>query len=348
MNIYPFVMALIISVLTISCSSEAERRPPVDKDAVAKNEDYVSPVEDIKKMSTEDQLAKLKEIRSQQQQFDFKLGKGDVLAVSVYGEPDLTISDVPVRLDGKISFPLIGDVRAEGMAVTDVAKNISEALKEFILNPKVSVIVKNFRSLTYTVSGEVIAPGTYPLITDVTLIQAIAEAGGLKTGAFKGTTVETADLSHAFIARNDEFLPVDFVQLIRNGDMRFNIPVSPGDYVFIPSGLAKEVYIVGEVAKPGLFAFTEGFTIVAALSQAEGFTPDANLNSVHVVRGSLGNPELYVINFNDVLKGKAKDLELRPSDVIYVPPTGLTVWSRIVSKIIPSIQAIQTGLILAK
>ncbi len=346
MRLKSLIISLLVLLNFVACTSEPERRPPIDSSQKNKDE-FVSPVEDLKKLSTDEQLERLKVYR-EKTTYDFKLGKGDVLAVSVYGEPDLSVADVPVRLDGKISFPLIGDVNAEGMTVTEVRDSISELLKDFLLNPKVSVIVKSFRSLSYTVTGEVVQPGTYPLVTDTTLLQALAEAGGLKRGAFKGTSIETADLTHAFIARNDEFLPVDFVQLVRNGDMRFNIPITPGDYVFIPSGLAKEIYIVGEVSKPGLFAFTEGFTVVAALSQAEGFTQDANLDSVHVVRGSLGNPELYVINFNDVLKGEAKDMELKPSDVIYVPPTGLTVWSRIVSKIIPSIQAIQTGLILAK
>jgi polysaccharide export outer membrane protein len=347
MSILRFIVIFLIVLATLACTSEPERRPPENLVKKVDLDTYENPVEKIRLMSTDEQLARLSEIKAAQD-FNFFLGKGDVLAISVYGEPDLTINDVPIRLDGMISFPLIGDIQAEGLTVNEVKESIKEKLKDYILNPQVSIIVKVFNSLSFTVSGEVIRPGTYPLITDVTLIQALAEAGGLKVGGFKGTTVETADLTHAFIARNDEFLPVDFVKLIRNGDMRFNIPVQPGDYIFIPSGLAKEVYIVGEVAKPGLFAFTEGFTIVAALAQAEGFTPDANLSSVHVVRGSLGNPELYVIDFNDVLKGKAKDMELKPSDVIYVPPDGLTVWSRIVSKIIPSIQAIQTGLILAK
>ncbi len=337
-----FFTALIVLA---ACTSEPERRPSEDGQEKVVS-DFVSPVEGIRQMSTEDQLAKLDEIRNNME-FDFALGKGDILAISVYGEPDLTVSEIPVRLDGQISFPLIGDVQAEGLRVNEVRDIISSRLEDYLLNPKVSVIPVSFRSLSYTVSGEVIKPGTFPLVTDVTLTQAIAQAGGLQVGNFRGTTVEVADLPHAFLARNNEFLPIDFVQLIRHGDMRFDVPMMPGDYVFIPSGLAREVYILGEVTSPGLFAYTEGFTVSAALAQANGFTVDANLTSVHVVRGSLGNPELFVINLEDVLKGKSRDIVLKPSDVIYVPPTGLTMWSRIVAKIIPSLSAIQASLILS-
>ena len=324
-----------------------ERRPP-EKITKPKEENRIAePVLAVKQMSTEEQLSKLDEIR-QNTNFEFLMGRGDILAISVYGEPDLNLGDIPIRMDGKISFPLVGDVDAAGLTVDQLKEDLTEKLKEFILNPKVSVIVKQFTSLSYTVAGEVARPGTFPLVTDMSLTQAIATAGGLKKGNFRATTVELADLSHAFISRKNQVLPVDFVQLLRNGDMRFDVPLMPGDYVFIPSGLAQEVYILGEVAGPDLFAFSEGFTVSTALSQARGFTPDADITRIHVVRGSLANTELYVLNMEDVLDGKSKDILLEPGDIIYVPPTGLTKWARMVDKFMPTIQALQTGYILAK
>ena len=84
------------------------------------------------------------------------LGRGDVLDISVYDEPDLTIEEIPIRPDGRISFPLIGDVQAEGLTVSELNLAITEGLARFLLAPKVSVIVQEFNSQQYTIFGEVV------------------------------------------------------------------------------------------------------------------------------------------------------------------------------------------------
>ena len=275
------------------------------------------------------------------------LGRGDVLNVSVYDEPDLTINGIPVRPDGHISFPLIGDVKAEGLTVSALNEELTNRLTRFILAPKVSVIVQEFNSQQFTIFGEVVQPGVYPLKTDISITEALAGAGGLNKGQFRATSVELADLTHAFIARNGEVLPVDFVRLIRQGDLRYDISLKSGDYIYIPSGLSKEVYIMGEVNKPMLFAFRENMPMSRTLAQAEGFTPDADLKRIHILRGSLHNPSVVMINFKEVLAGNAREIALQPGDIIYVPPTGLTSFARVIDKIVPTIQALQVGIILS-
>ena len=80
--------------------------------------------------------------------------------------------------------------------------------------------------------------------------------------------------------------------------------------------------------------------------QAEGFTREADLSRVHIVRGSLSNPQLIVVDFKDVLQGRAQDVPLEPNDIVYVPPTYLAQWSQMLNQIVPTITAIQTGIIL--
>ena len=277
----------------------------------------------------------------------FSLGKGDVLSISVYDEPDLTLDSVPVRPDGMIAFPLIGDVQVAGRDVTTVTEEIRERLLQYVLEPKVSVVVREFNSLDYTVYGEVVSPGVYPLITEVSITGAIARAGGLTKGQFRASSVELADLSHAFLARKGTVMPIDFVRLIREGDLRFDVELQPGDYIHIPSGLSKEIYILGEVKAPALFAFRESMPMSRTLALAEGFTVDADLSRVHIVRGALHNPTIIVADFEAVLNGAAQDVQLEPGDVVYVPPTALTRYSRNINKILPTIQALQVGLILS-
>lgn len=300
---------------------------------------------ELPEQSVEEQLAELE--RLQNESFYVPtLGRGDVIDVAVYDEPDLTIEGIPIRPDGKISFPLVGDLQAEGLTVTELNQQLAEGLEKFILSPKVSVIVQEFNSQRYTIFGEVVEPGIYPLTTDISITSALASAGGLNKGNFRATTVELADLSHAFIAREGKVLPVDFTRLIRQGDMRYDISLRSGDYIYIPSGLSKEVYIMGEVNNAMLFAYREDMPMSRTLAQAEGFTPDADLKRIHIVRGSLHNPTVLLINFEEVLKGNAREVALEPGDIIYVPPTGLTSFARVIDKLVPTMQALQLGLLL--
>ena len=82
------------------------------------------------------------------------------------------------------------------------------------------------------------------------------------------------------------------------------------------------------------------------LALAEGFTVDADLSRIHIVRGALHNPTVIVTNFQDVVNGRAQDVQLEPGDIVYVPPTSLTRYARAIDKIVPTIQALQVGLIL--
>jgi polysaccharide export outer membrane protein len=296
-------------------------------------------------MTVEEQLDELRRLTDDEPP-PLALGKGDILSVSVYDEPDLTIDSVPVRPDGKIALPLVGEMAVEGRSVGEVTGELTANMALYVQDPKVAVVVREFNSLEYTLYGEVVRPGAYSLVTDVTITEAIAKAGGLTRGQFRASSVELADLTHAFIARDKQVLPVDFVQLIRSGDLRFDIPLRAGDYIYIPSGLSKEIYILGEVRQPSAFSYREEMPVSRTMALAEGFTPDADITRVHIIRGSLHNPTVIVTNYEEVLTGQVQDVQLEPGDVVYVPPTTLTSWARVIDKILPTIQTLQVGIIL--
>lgn len=339
-------IALLTTSLLFGCATD---KPPAPTASAAPFTPAVSrPArpEGTKLMTTTEQLAALQRAVAETASAP-RLGKSDVLSITVYDEADLSIDAIPVRPDGKISFPLVGDVQAEGLTVDELANSLTERLRRYVLAPKVSIIVKQFNSLGYTISGEVVRPGVYPLHKDVTLTEAVATAGGLNKGQFRATSVELADLTHAFISRQGKPLPVDFVRLLRDGDLRFNVKLQSGDVISIPSGLSQEVYIIGEVNAPALFAFRESMPMSRTVAQAEGFTKDADLSRIHVVRGALTNPTLIVSDFNKVVSGQAQDVQLEPGDIVYVPPTNLSSWARMVNQIMPTVQALQTGIILS-
>lgn len=344
MSKLPYIPILL---LLFGCSSKTPNRFEATA-LLPESTALVMETEEVKTLKTTDQLLVELEKVKQRSRPEFKLGKGDILSVSVYGEPDISVAGVPIRIDGMVSLPLVGDVQAEGQTVAEVTTAVGEKLSLYIREPKVAVIVTQFNSLKYTISGEVKSTGVYPLATDVKLTEAIAKAGGFQTGAYEGTTRQLADLSHAYVARDGEYLPIDFVALVSNGDLRFDIYLEPGDFIFIPSGLSRELYVLGEVTHPDIHSFKEGYTSVNAIAAAGGLTIDADDNNIHIVRGSLTNPQLYILDISKVLRGEQRDVILKAGDIVYVPPTGLAGWNRILTKLIPSVQAIQTGLILQR
>jgi len=110
---------------------------------------------------------------------DYLIGPDDVLSINVWREPELTRL-VPVRPDGKISLPLVGDVEAAGFSTVQLQSALSEKLKSFVENPEVTVIVQEVRSLKFNVIGEVLRPGSYPLTKSLTVLDGLAAAGGFR------------------------------------------------------------------------------------------------------------------------------------------------------------------------
>ena len=342
MKTFARLRACLLTLMLASCASESVHRP-----AYVAPKQLPQPALVSAGMSEAERIALLDEIRNEPTE-EFRLGQGDVLFVSVYDEADLTIDGIPVRPDGRISFPLIGDVVAVDRTTGEIQAEITERLAQFLVEPKVNVLVREYRSQQYTIIGQVVKPGTFELNTSLSLTQALARSGGLQQGQFHATSVELADLSHAFISRKGRMLPVDFVALFSGGDLRYDIPLRSGDYIYIPSGLTKEIYVLGEVNRADMFAYREGMSLTKALVIAEGFSRVADIKRVHVVRGSLTNPERYVVDLKDIYSGRVTDVALAPGDIVYVPPTGLAKWSQMVDQILPSMVLARTGMVLGQ
>jgi len=155
----------------------------------------------------------------------------------------------------------------------------------------------------------------------MTLIESITKAGGLFTSRFSGTTEELADLHHSFVIRQGRMLPVKFHELIREGDMSQNIYLEADDFIYLPSALSTEVYVLGAVYQPRAVGFKDQLTLVSAIADARGTITDAYLSHVAIVRGSLASPEIAIVNYKAIVTGKAPDVRLEPRDIVFVPFT---------------------------
>jgi polysaccharide export outer membrane protein len=159
----------------------------------------------------------------------FVIGNDDVLAISVWKEPDLTKS-IPVRSDGKISLPLVGEMEAAGRTPLQLERDITEKLKSFITAPEVSVIVQQVNSRKYNVLGEVTKPGSYPLTRATTVMDAIAAAGGFRDFAKKtGVYVLRKGVNG-----QESRLKFNYKDFIKGKDSSQNIRLEPNDTVIVP------------------------------------------------------------------------------------------------------------------
>src|SRR5580704_13644403 len=110
----------------------------------------------------------------------FVIGNDDVLTINVWKEPDVSQRSIPVRSDGKISLPLVGEVQASGWTPLSLEQDIAAKLKNYIGEPEVTVIVQQINSQKFNILGQVTRPGTYPISNSATVLDALALAGGFR------------------------------------------------------------------------------------------------------------------------------------------------------------------------
>ena len=157
----------------------------------------------------------------------YVIGAGDMLYVSVWKEPDLT-NTLPVRPDGMISLPLLGDVQASGLNPTQLAASISEKLKKYVTEPHVTVVVTQMNSQRIYVMGEVQHTGPMNLLPDMTVLQALASAGFTQFANTKGIYVLRTE--HG----SQRKIPVNYKKLVKGEEMDQNLWLRPGDTIVVP------------------------------------------------------------------------------------------------------------------
>ena len=159
---------------------------------------------------------------------EYLIGPGDLLAIDVWKEPELS-KQVAVRLDGKVSLPLVNDIKAAGLSCTELQSILMGKYKDYVEAPEVSVTLLESRSKKIYLVGKVANPGEYPLQKDMTILQAISRAGGLDRWA------DTSDIR--LIRKINEIektFTVDYDAIISGEDLSQNVLLQPDDTIFVP------------------------------------------------------------------------------------------------------------------
>jgi polysaccharide export outer membrane protein len=245
---------------------------------------------------------------------DAPIGARDVLDIRVFQDPSLN-SRVTVMDDGRITFPLIGKVEVAGMTPGQVEQRIRTALEaKYLSKADVTVIVAQAMSKPISVIGAVTRPGPIAATGNISLIQAITQAGGLSQGYGKQLYVLRTGAKGL-----TEQIAVDIDDLMVRGNPDLNIPLMPNDVINVPVDTPITIYVLGEVMHPGTVQFrrSQTPTLLQALAGAGGPTDRAG-RTVVIKRNSGGKETTMKANYRRIIDGSQPDVTLQDGDTLFL------------------------------
>ncbi|MCK2183055.1 polysaccharide export protein [Halomonas getboli] len=278
--------------------------------------------------------------------YEYRIGPGDVLSIIVYDHPELTIpagaeraaadTGNRVRPDGTMFYPYVGRFQVAGMTLEEVRGLLTRRLSSVITDPQIEVGVAAFRSQKAYVSGAVQNPGMVPIdVEPLTVLDAISEVGGARADA---------DWHHVLLTRDGREEWLSLYDMLQRGDLTQNRLLRDGDILHVPTAENQNVVVLGQVRRPGSIALgNERITLTSALARAGGVDERrAEPSGIFVVRG---NPEgstrvatVYQLDISDATRlVLGTRFPLQPQDVVYVTAAPLARWNNVISLLLPTL-----------
>ena len=283
----------------------------------------------------------------------YRIGAGDTLYITVWDHPELTspagvqqqtaANGRLVRSDGTLFYPYIGAVRVEGMTIEELRASLTNKLSTFIKDPQVDVNVVGYNSQHVLIQGAFIKTDPQPVTAvPLTLWEALGTAN---------INITQANITNLILSRDGQDYHLDLAALNDAKSIERDIYLKPGDHLFLPYNDTREVYVMGEVIRPMAvnFGTADALTLTQALGRVGGLNPlTASGKEVYVIRGAndLNNAPAKVFQL-DARSPSAFALgdgfRVKPGDVVFVGPAGITRWNRVLSQILPSATLLSTA-----
>ncbi len=261
-------------------------------------------------------------------QGSYEIGPRDVVHLVVIGQDSLT-GDFAVDPDGMLTLPLLGKVKAADLTPQELERKLTTLLADgYLKRPQVSLAIKEYQSQRVFVTGEVPRPGPYPLKADRSLLALLGDIGGPGPNAGHEVVIYRAAPASEAPASLPAEIPTDAeapvtpaaasesirvsLKRLQAGEMEQNVELRAGDTVYFPP--ARQVYVSGQVARPGPYKFQEGMTVLQVLTLAGGVTPRGAAGRARIVRSVKEDGEDKRKEF----KARMEDL-VEPDDTLVVP-----------------------------
>lgn len=276
---------------------------------------------------------------------EYLLGPGDVLKITYWEGAKSTEYIAEVRADGKISYAFMDDVPVSGRTVGELHEALMEGLKQYIRAPRLEVVVKEYKSRTVLLFGQInkitpgpSGPGKYALKGKTTVLDLIVSAGGPVTGrgsTFTGTGQTqvvvgdeggNADLRNVELLRRGKRYTLNLFDVMFKGDVGQNVILDAGDIVTVPElpVFGERVYVLGEVNAQGIYRLKDASDLLASLSLAGGPTRLAVKSDIKIIREyqeRKGDPMILSASYDDITKRGdiAQNVALKNGDIVWVP-----------------------------
>lgn len=352
LNLKRFFLVIFIIVTLYGCSlSPGVIGPDVYKENKKSTIDYerfrlVKITEDFIKSKDNKIFSKQKVTLKSAGKYEhhYKIGAYDVLSITVWDHPELTIpagqyrsaeaSGYSVQKNGSFFFPYVGYIKAAGRTTDDIRKEITEKLTGSVKDPQVGVTIAAYRSQHVNITGEIENPGRLAISdTPLTVLGAISQSGGLTKDADKGNII---------LSRNNRNYYIDFDELSRKSSLNSDFPLIHGDSLHVSDNLTNKVFVLGEVNAPGSVPYLyRGASLTEVIGAAKGFKETTvNPTGVFVIRKSKKTDGRAVIYHLDARSVEAmllaEQFNLRNRDIVYVTAAKISRWNRVISQILPA------------
>ncbi len=274
----------------------------------------------------------------------YKIGPGDELSMTFWQGGKSTEHKVTVQTNGTVSLPYQEALEVSGLTPREIDRNITKLLSRYERFPRVDVRVLKARSKTVSIFGEVqnltrqpTGPGTYFVSGRESLADFLSRAGG---------PGKDADLTKVQIIRNGKTVVLNLDRAIKQGDWAENAIIDDGDTIFIPSlsQSKRQVYVLGEVGKPGIVEFVGDIRFLDAVAKSGGLSKDAYLSDIRIIRADRDSPQILAVNFDRFMEqgDLTQNIALQDKDVLLIPSRPIANWNKVIQDILPTLNFLTT------